>query len=56
VLIIRNRQVIGSIFVGRDAGLVRRFPGRAAEDLSEQAVIAIENVRLFTELDARNRT
>jgi hypothetical protein len=33
---------------------VLRPAGRAAPDLADQAVIAIENVRLFKELGARN--
>ena len=50
----RGRQVVGAISVNRtDVG---RFADKEVELLqtfAEQAVIAIENVRLFTELQAR---
>ncbi|HTS22787.1 MAG TPA: GAF domain-containing protein [Casimicrobiaceae bacterium] len=56
VPMLREGQVIGTIFVAR------RIPGRFPESkvellrtFADQAVIAIENVRLFTELGARNR-
>ena len=56
VPMIREGRAIGAIAVGRAApGL---FPDRQVELLrtfADQAVIAIQNVRLFTELDARNR-
>ncbi|MET0681808.1 MAG: GAF domain-containing protein [Casimicrobiaceae bacterium] len=56
VPIIRNRQVIGSIFVGRTkTGLFADSQVELLKTFSEQAVIAIENVRLFTELGSRNR-
>ncbi|HKF68651.1 MAG TPA: GAF domain-containing protein, partial [Vicinamibacterales bacterium] len=53
---IRDRQPIGAIVVARFP--VGFFPDRQVELLktfADQAVIAIENVRLFTELQASNR-
>jgi len=56
VPVLRDGEAVGAIVV------TRREPGRfAAPEVSllktfaDQAVIAIENVRLFTELEARNR-
>jgi signal transduction histidine kinase len=53
---LKEGRPIGSIAVARgEAGL---FPARQVDLLrtfADQAVIAIENVRLFTELEARNR-
>ena len=51
----RDGQVIGVIFVGRAA--TGRFSDQRVELLktfADQAVIAIENVRLFTEVQERN--
>jgi GAF domain-containing protein len=56
VPMLRDGVPIGSIAVARtQAGL---FPDRQIallQTFADQAVIAIENVRLFTQLDARNR-
>src|SRR5262249_44865100 len=56
VPMMRNGQVIGTIIVNKaEAG---RFPDTAVallQTFADQAVIAIENVRLFTELQASNR-
>ena len=56
VPIVRGGKVIGSIFIGRSApGLFSESQVELLKTFSEQAVIAIENVRLFTELEARNK-
>jgi GAF domain-containing protein len=56
VPMLRDGQVIGVIFVGQSTP--RLFSQQVVELLktfADQAVIAIENVRLFTELQASNR-
>jgi len=54
VPMLRERQVIGAIFVARASpGLFADAKIQLLETFADQAVIAIENVRLFTELEAR---
>jgi len=55
VPIVRSRRVIGSIFVGRATpGLFTDAQVQLLKTFADQAVIAIENVRLFKELQVRN--
>jgi signal transduction histidine kinase len=52
----RDRQIAGVIFVGRAApGLFGNSHVELLKTFADQAVIAIENVRLFKELEAANR-
>ncbi len=54
VPMVREDEVIGAIFVARKApGLFSESQVQLLKTFADQAVIAIENVRLFTELDAR---
>jgi len=56
VPMIRDNQVIGVIFVARTRpGLFTDNHVELLKTFADQAVIAIENVRLFKELEARNR-
>ncbi|HEY1458817.1 MAG TPA: GAF domain-containing protein [Casimicrobiaceae bacterium] len=52
--IVRDEQVIGTIFVGRSTpGPFRDSQVELLQTFADQAVIAIENVRLFKELEGR---
>ena len=56
VPMVRENQVIGAIFVARTTpGLFTDTQVELLKTFADQAVIAVENVRLFTELGARNR-
>ena len=56
VPMLRDAQVVGTIFVSRrDPGVFTDKQVTLLQTFAHQAVIAIENVRLFTELGARNR-
>jgi GAF domain-containing protein len=55
VPMVREGQVIGAIFVARRTpGLFSDTQVALLQTFADQAVIAIENVRLFKELEARN--
>ncbi len=56
VPMIRDGSAIGAIIVGRTAvGTFSDAQTKLLKTFADQAVIAIENVRLFKELEARNR-
>ena len=56
VPMVRENQVIGAIFVARTTpGLFTDTQVGLLKTFADQAVIAVENVRLFTELGTRNR-
>ncbi len=55
VPIMRDQHVVGSLFVGRgEVGHFSESQVAVVQTFADQAGIAIENVRLFKELEARN--
>ena len=55
VPVVHERKVLGSMFVGRErTGLFTDSQVALLQTFADQAAIAIENVRLFRELEARN--
>jgi len=54
VPMLRERQAIGAIIVAKVEGPFSESQVALLQTFADQAVIAIENVRLFTELEARN--
>ncbi len=54
VPMLREGQVIGVIFVGQSTPRTFTQQVGLLKTFADQAVIAVENVRLFTELEARN--
>ncbi|MGH7344481.1 MAG: GAF domain-containing protein, partial [Candidatus Rokuibacteriota bacterium] len=55
VPMVREGQVIGVVFVARrEPGLFSDSQVELLKTFADQAVIAVQNVRLFTELEARN--
>jgi GAF domain-containing protein len=56
VPMMRGGEAIGALAVtGREPGLYSDWQIELLETFADQAVIAVENVRLFKELEARNR-
>jgi GAF domain-containing protein len=52
---LRDGHPIGAVCVrGAEAGMFAPAPIELLETFADQAVIAVENVRLFKELEARN--
>ena len=57
VPMVHDGQVIGAIFVARkQPGLFADAKVQLLKTFADQAIIAIENVRLFNEIEARNRS